>query len=147
MKQVLKLNYDTLPNKLSPYFYKSICFYDKIKSIQTDKEFNNRIPNITNEINLIFSKGSLNTKTRAELQDWKITLNNVIYFTKDKTKILSFLRHFRNAISHDNLIYDRKNKIFNITDYDRNQLTAIGQFNETFIIEFINLLSKKYKLI
>ena len=147
MKGVPKLNYDTLPSKLCPYFHKFICFYEKIKLIEKDKDLNKLYPDLTKDVKEIFPKKSLVVKTRKELESCKIYADNMCYFTLNNTMTLSFLRHLRNAIAHDNIKYDNKRHSFSIVDFDRKRQTAMGEFKENIIYELINLLSKKYKLI
>lgn len=138
----MKLNCKELPTDIRPQLYLYMCSYKFIKTINSDKEFNKAYPNLKYEILKILSKPNLVVKTRNELKCIKLRSDNLIYFTVKETKTLSFLRHLRNAIAHDNIIYNTDLHSYIIHDYDKGNLTAIGQISENKLNTLIKLLIK-----
>lgn len=121
-------------------FYKFLCQYESIKSINRDKLLNTHYPNCSYQFKKLIPRQSLIIKSAAELQTVKLTINNAFYFTNNSTKLLSFLRHLRNAIAHGNIT--KKNKQYIIKDYSHSQPTAIGVINAEIIISVINIFIK-----
>ncbi|MCH5220036.1 MAG: hypothetical protein J1F20_05635 [Muribaculaceae bacterium] len=125
-----------------------LIFYKKISIIHTDKELDNKFPQIKPFINDKIGKQNLIHITREELNSYDVysMCPNSIAYTVKYTKSLCFLRHLRNSIAHWNLNYqDDKSDIIIFKDFkdtSNKTLTCYGIIKEDTFKEIINEISK-----
>jgi len=144
-----KFNYNTLFKKDRPLLYQFLCWYSIMSDIHKDKELNALYPpNFTKHIvNNIFERKELNVKSKEELNnELKGNTSTFVFYVSSNTKCIDFLRHLRNSIAHDNLLYDNKTKKFILHDYDsKHNFTAFGKIEHSKLMSLFNYIFCKSK--
>ena len=118
--------------------YKYMCWFEKIKSLTTDKSLYQQYP-YQRRFWDDFKKCSLSTRKVKEMPKTyqKQPNNNLIYTLSAKTKQLSFLRHLRNSIAHG--VIETDSKVIVIRDYSQRakKCTCMGNLNKSLLMKFL----------
>ena len=95
----------------------SLVFYSKIQRIKKEYELLNSYPNLKAEIDQLFGNNLINIKKNLfQTYNFNSIKNNQFVFL-GRPILISFLRHFRNAIAHCNIIVDEVRSLYIISDY------------------------------
>lgn len=139
-----KFNYSTLLKQDRPLLYQFLCWHNIMSDVHRDKELNALYPpDFTKYIvSHIFVQRELCTKLKVELNDeLKANTSTFVFYVSSNTKCIDFLRHLRNSIAHDNLLYDKKTKKFILHDYDsKHNLTAYGNIEHNKLISLFGFI-------
>lgn len=125
-------------------FYKLASIYEeKIKSINTDKEFIKIFPRTAEFFKNKFPKGFTKSRKIDEIGT-SIPPENTMYMTIYKSHMLSFFRHVRNSYCH--YLLEKDNNFYIIIDHDNNhRATARGKISASLLKELIEQLDLEYK--
>ena len=139
-----KVNLTNILKKDRPSFYMFMCWYSLVDKNDTNKSLNKKYPpSFTSDITKIFTKNELVcVGSHAELMNLCHPLTNTfVYYVSDKSKCIDLLRHIRNAIAHDLLVYDKTKKQFSLLDYNMyGKLTAYGIIDANKLYDIINII-------
>lgn len=137
------LNVTSIRNEDKAKLYEYICHIVLLDGLQTNKSVNSKYSiSIDSDIHVFIQDKDLYSKNLY------LTSSNVssspsylFYYKKNNTKVLSFLKHIRNSIAHDNISYDPTCDRFHILDYEIDngayKLTAEGYIMRDTLIQIM----------
>lgn len=109
-----RLNFSSIKKKDHSNFYHFICWFSMFDATDmTNTYINSKYPKLTSKIEDVFAWRELVSKSMEELQSpLPLLSKTMVYYNVRNTKCIDLLRHLRNAFAHDNVVYDKKKKIF-----------------------------------
>lgn len=144
MKQLLNATVASVINGFDEkeifVLYNYVCWFEKIKSLKTDRSLYSFCPQ-QKQFWIHFSSKQFDFKSEkgsqmpAKVSNQKS--NTILFTLSAKTRQLSFLRHLRNSIAHGLIVC--KGKTIEITDYNSRskRLSCMGNLSKSSLMTYL----------